>query len=116
MFFFVFIGNLGNIEIIRTSLQNTIAGNEMGISILLSQVFSNVPTAMLVSGFTQNYAGLLVGVSIGGLGTLIASMASLISYKIYAKEKDANGFKYLKEFTAVNILFMFILVVISCVF
>ena len=116
VFFFVFIGNLGNIEIIRTSLQNTIAGNEMGISILLSQVFSNVPTAMLVSGFTQNYAGLLVGVSIGGLGTLIASMASLISYKIYAKEKDANGFKYLKEFTAVNILFMFILVVISCIF
>ena len=74
-------------------------GREVGVGIAASQVISNVPAALLLSGFTRDYAKLLVGVNIGGLGTLIASMASLISYKIYAhhymnrKENISGGLR-----------------------
>lgn len=112
IFFFVFIGNLGNIEAIRDGLTNIITGNEFGMSVLFSQVFSNMPATMLLSEFTTNSKALLVGVNVGGLGTLIASMASLISYKFYANEEGALKLKYLKKFTEVNLMFMFILVVI----
>ena len=66
-------------------LQNTINGNEIFISIAVCQIISNVPCALLLSGFTHNVTNLLIGTNIGGLGTLIASMASLISYKQIAK-------------------------------
>ena len=73
--------------------------------ILSSQVFSNVPAAILLSGFTQNASALLVGVNLGGLGTLIASMASLISFKFLAKEKVGSS-HYVLIFTLLNILFL----------
>ena len=84
--FFIFTGNMGNIPIIRESLQQLVAGRELGVGILASQAISNVPAALLLSGFTSDYRSLLIGVNVGGLGTLIASMASLISYKLFAKE------------------------------
>ena len=68
-----------------------------------SQVISNVPAALLLSGFTENYAKLLVGVNVGGLGTLIASMASLISYKIYAHHYNEQKGKYFLWFTIANV-------------
>ena len=105
VFLFIFIGNLGNIPIISKWLSNTVNGNEVIAGVLTSQVFSNVPAAVLLSGFTQNANSLLIGVNLGGLGTLIASMASLISFKFIQKEKT-NTAKYLLVFTVVNIIFL----------
>ena len=79
--FFIFIGNVKNIPAVSEVLSSLVAGRELGVGVILSQVISNVPAAMLLSGFTENYSALLVGVNLGGLGTLIASMASMISYK-----------------------------------
>lgn len=109
--FFIFTGNMGNIEAISSFLENVLSGREFAISVALSQVISNVPATLMLSGFTTNYKPLLLGVNIGGLGTLIASMASLISYKAYSKEYNENSGKYLLVFTAVNVVFLIILVV-----
>ncbi len=111
--FFIFTGNMGNIEAISSFLKEILTGREFAISIALSQVISNVPATLMLSGFTTNYRALLLGVNIGGLGTLIASMASLISYKAYTKEYRENSGKYLLTFTAVNILFLIVLALAS---
>ena len=108
--FFIFTGNMGNIGAISSFLQRVLSGSEFAISIALSQVISNVPATLMLSGFTTNYKDLLLGVNVGGLGTLIASMASLISYKAYSKEYRENSGKYLLVFTAVNVVFLIILV------
>ncbi len=105
LFLFIFIGNLGCIDSIKDYLQKFVVGNEVVAGITLSQVFSNVPAALLLSGFTDNARMLLIGVNLGGLGTLIASMASLISFKFVAKEK-VNISKYILVFTALNITFL----------
>ena len=110
--FFVFIGNMGRIEPVRAFLSGFIAGREMLTGALLSQVISNVPAAMLLSAFTSNYAELLVGVNVGGLGTLIASLASLISYKLYCASEHAQPKKYLLVFTAVNAVFFLLLTIL----
>ena len=108
--FFVFTGNMGNIEAISSFLQEVLDGREFPVAIALSQVISNVPATLMLSGFTANYKSLLLGVNIGGLGTLIASMASLISYKAYSKEYKEKSGKYLLVFTAVNVVFLVVLV------
>lgn len=104
--FFVFIGNVGRIPAFRTFLQSIIAGREVYTAIIASQVISNVPAALLLSGFTENTAGLIVGTNLGGLGTLIASMASLISYKSVAKEAAERKGRYIALFTVANIGFL----------
>jgi hypothetical protein len=106
VFLFVLIGNINSIQAVNTTLSAVISGREMSVGILLSQVISNVPAAMLLSNFTVNYSDLLVGVNLGGLGTLIASMASVISYKLYAATTGALPGKYLIVFTAINLLFL----------
>ena len=105
VFLFVFIGNLGRIEAVSAFLESVVSGREVPVGIAASQVFSNVPAALLLSGFTENATALLVGVNLGGLGTLIASMASLISFKLVAKESINSG-RYLLVFTVVNIIFL----------
>lgn len=110
--FFVFIGNVKNIPAVSDLLSTLVTGRELGVGVLLSQVISNVPAAMLLSGFTENYASLLVGVNLGGLGTLIASMASMISYKIYAAAPGARAGKYFALFTGLNVLFLAILLIV----
>ncbi len=105
IFLFIFIGNLGEIKPICELLKSIVNGNEVIVGIASSQVFSNVPAAILLSNFTENAKDLLVGVNIGGLGTLIASMASLISFKFIAKEKVGTG-KYILIFTIINIIFL----------
>lgn len=105
VFLFVFIGNLGHIGPVSDYLERAVTGREVMAGVLASQVFSNVPAAILLSGFTENAADLLVGVNLGGLGTLIASMASLISYKFVAKGNVSSG-RYLLVFTVVNLLFL----------
>lgn len=107
--FFIFTGNMGRIPSIQSGLQQMVAGHEQLIGILASQVISNVPATLLLSGFTDNLKGLLVGVNLGGLGTLIASMASLISYKIYAHQYNEKKEHYFLWFTVANVIFLLVL-------
>lgn len=104
--FFVFIGNMGRIPAFREFLQEAVAGREVYAGIAASQIISNVPAALLLSGFTENYGQLLIGVNLGGLGTLIASMASLISYKYVAKEESGRKGRYFMIFTVSNVCFL----------
>ncbi len=104
-FLFIFIGNLKNIESVNNLLSNAVNGNELVAGIAASQIFSNVPAAILLSAFTSNISELLIGVNLGGLGTLIASMASLISFKYVVKEK-VSASRYLAVFTGVNLVFL----------
>lgn len=109
--FFIFTGNMGNIQAVNEALKELVAGREIMTGILCSQVISNVPAALLLSGFTSDYRELLCGVNIGGLGTLIASMASLISYKLYVQTYNEKKGAYFACFTAMNILFLAVLVI-----
>lgn len=111
--FFVFIGNVGRMEAVRLWLENLIGGRELMVGFLSSQVISNVPACILLSGFTDSWRELLMGVNIGGLGTLIASLASLISYKFFAKEQPTKKGSYLLHFSWVNILFAVILLAVA---
>lgn len=115
--FFVFIGNMGRIPVFYEFLQRLVADHEVWVSIVASQCISNVPAALLLSGFTDNVKGLMVGTNLGGLGTLIASMASLISYKYIAVEAQAKGLsggksRYFLYFTLTNICFLAALVIL----
>lgn len=107
--FFILIGNLGNMVYVRDALSNIVEGREVYVSILASQFISNVPATLLLSGFTTDFRSLLIGVNLGGLGTFIASMASLISYKIYAHRYNDSKGEYLLKFTVVNIIYLAIL-------
>ena len=108
VFFFILIGNLGRIDAIRNTLTLIVEENVVFTAVISSQVISNVPAAMLLSAFTSKGSALVVGVNLGGLGTLIASMASLITYKFYAKEKQP-GERYLLRFTVINLIFLAVL-------
>lgn len=114
--FFVFIGNMGRIPAFKDWLQQVIVGNEIMTGILASQFMSNVPAALLLSGFTSEYELLVIGTNLGGLGTLIASMASLISFKYIAKEYKQRKAAYLLYFTIANIVFLIALLVVVWVF
>ena len=113
VFFFILIGNLGRISVIRETLQYLLLGREVLVSFLASQCISNVPAAVLLSEFTDRYDLLIAGVNIGGLGTLIASMASLISYKYFAQVPGAKKGKYMLYFTLWNIIFAVILLALN---
>lgn len=113
--FFVFIGNMGRIPAFSALLQSIVEGNEVITAVVSSQVISNVPAALLLSGFTTNYQALIVGTNLGGLGTLIASMASLISYKFVAQEENSRKGAYLLYFTVANICFLVPLVILYTV-
>lgn len=112
---FIFIGNMGNIQAFRTFLSSVIEGNEVIVAVLASQVISNVPAALLLSGFSAEWPALVVGCNIGGLGTLIASMASLISYKSIARECPERRGAYIVQFTIFNIIFLAALYVLSLI-
>lgn len=107
--FFVFIGNMGRIPMFSNYINTIINGRECITGILSSQLISNVPAALLLSGFTDNIRPLIVGVNIGGLGTLIASMASLISFKYIGRENKSLRGRYLFYFTVVNVVFLAVL-------
>ncbi len=108
VFFFVLIGNLGRIGFIHDTLTVIVEKNVTLTSVLASQFISNVPAAMLLSAFTKCGEELAIGTNLGGLGTLIASMASLITYKFYNKIKG-EGEHYLLAFTVINIIFLIVL-------
>ncbi len=102
VFFFIFVGNIARIESVRSFFDNVLQERELAVSVLLSQVISNVPAAVMLSGFTDNGTSLLLGVNLGGLGTIIASLASLISFQYYRKSENSRPVQYLIVFSAVN--------------
>lgn len=106
VFLFIFIGNMKRIPQISLWLGSIIQGHELLTSVLSSQVISNVPAAILLSGFTDNTSALIVGTNLGGLGTIIASMASLISFKYYSKTAGKRNAAYLGVFTLLNLIFL----------
>lgn len=107
--FFLFIGNVERIPAVSSLMKELIVGRELPAGAALSQVISNVPAAILLSGFTENVRPLLYGVNIGGLGTLIASLASVISYRLYGSSEGAGKGAYLKTFTLYNVIFLAVL-------
>lgn len=109
VFFFVFTGNAERIPAVSRAAAGLISGRELTASVLTSQVISNVPAAVLLSDFTDNGRAVIVGTNIGGLGTLIASMASLITYKFYAESDGADVSGFMKHFTFVNVVLLIIL-------
>lgn len=108
--FFIFTGNIARIPEIKSVLETVTYNREVLVSILVSQVISNVPATLLLFDFVASYKELLIGVGFGGLGTLIASMASLISYKCFAKEYNDKKGKYMLSFSAIGLIFLAILV------
>lgn len=114
-FFFIFIGNIGNIDAFASFLSSVISGRVAASAILTSQIISNVPAALLLSGFTSQWDALIIGCNLGGLGTLIASMASLISYKMVARDDPRQRKKYILQFTWYNICLLGVLFLL-CLF
>ena len=107
--FFIFIGNMERIPAISGLLTKLISGHEFPAGVLLSQCISNVPSAILLSQFTDNYPDLLVGVNIGGVGTLIASLASLITFREYCRHNPGKAGYYVRTFSLFNFGFLIIL-------
>lgn len=114
--FFILVGNIKNMDGFSAFLRTHVGGHELAASIFASQIISNVPAAVLLSGFTENINALILGTNIGGLGTLIASMASLISYKQYALTPQSEKGKYMLVFTGWNVVFLVILWIVAAVF
>ncbi len=116
VFFFIFSGNLARIEVIRNLFSALLEKSTLLISVLSCQFISNVPSAILLSQFTDNYAELLLGVNIGGVGTLIASLASLITFREYTTHNPEKTRHYIKVFTIFNMAFLIILTGIMFIF
>lgn len=114
--FFVFAGNMGRIPAVRNFLTGLMKSSALISSVLTSQLISNVPAAVLLSGFTGQWRALLLGVNLGGLGTPIASLASLISLKLYLKTPDARPLRYLALFTLANVAGLCLLLIPVLVF
>lgn len=109
VFFFVFSGNMARIDAVRNFFSGLLEKNTLIFSVLSCQCISNVPSAILLSQFTANYKSLLVGVNIGGVGTLIASLASLITFREYIKHNPGKTLKYVALFSAFNFGFLIVL-------
>lgn len=108
--FFIFSGNMARIEGVRNFFGALLEKSTLISTVLSCQVISNVPTAILFSQFSDNYRELLIGVNVGGAGTLVASLASLITYQEYVKSKTGKAGRYMLLFTLYNIGFLFALV------
>ena len=106
VFFFIFAGNMGRIDAVRDFFSYLLNINTLVFSALSCQVISNVPSAILLSQFTDNYRELLLGVNIGGAGTLIASLASLITFKEYTKQDPDHVKQYVVKFSLFNFGFL----------
>ncbi|MBO5869453.1 MAG: citrate transporter, partial [Clostridia bacterium] len=109
VFFFIFSGNMSRIDFVRDFFSVLLEKSTLLFSVLSCQFISNVPSAILLSQFTDNYRELLVGVNIGGVGTLISSLASLITFREYTSHNPEKTLKYVKEFSLFNFGFLIIL-------
>ena len=113
VFFFIFAGNMARMEPVRRFFSGLLEKNTLLVSTLSCQFISNVPSAILLSQFTENYPALLVGVNIGGTGTLIASLASLITFREYVRHNPGKTGKYILRFSAFNFAFLGILILFN---
>ncbi len=109
VFFFIFAGNMARVYAVRELFSVLLEKSTLLFSVISCQCISNVPSAILLSQFTENYADLLVGVNIGGVGTLISSLASLITFRAYAEHNPGKSGHYIAMFSAFNFAFLFIL-------
>jgi len=111
--FFIFAGNMARIPAVSNLFSSLLEQNTLIFSILSCQVISNVPSAILLSQFTTNYPALLLGVNIGGTGTLIASLASLITFREYTSHNPGKAGKYIAIFSMFNFAFLIVLALFS---
>ena len=116
VFFFIFSGNMARIDAVRKLFSWLLEKSTLLFSVASCQVISNVPSAILLSQFTENYRELLLGVNIGGVGTLIASLASLITFREYTKQNKGKTSYYILLFSAFNFAFLIILAVFTMLF
>ncbi len=114
--FFIFAGNMGRMEPVKRFFSYLLNLNPLITSVFSCQVISNVPSAILLSQFTENYTPLLLGVNIGGAGTLIASLASLITFGEYNKHYPGSAKEYILRFSAYNFSFVIVLTVFGLLF
>ena len=110
VFLFIFTGNIASLDSVRDALGGMMDWDTMISTVAVSQFVSNVPAAVLLSGFTNDWQGLLAGANIGGFGTPIASMASIISLEIYSKTEGCDRKGFLIYFTAANLLMLAVLI------
>lgn len=115
-FFFIFAGNLSRLDSVNTLISTLLEKDTLIVSVLSCQFISNVPSAILLSRFTNDYAALLLGVNIGGTGTLIASLASLITFNEFKLLHPEQTKKYICIFTAANAAFLIVLTVAAKMF
>ena len=113
--FFIFAGNMARLTAVRGALSSLLSVNPLLVSVLSCQVISNVPSAILLSHFTADWPSLLLGVNIGGTGTLIASLASLITFSEYRRHQPGRTARYMEYFTGFNLLFLAVLFVLCSV-
>ncbi len=113
VFFFIFSGNMARIDVVRNIFSFLLDKSTLLFSVASCQVISNVPSAILLSQFTSDYRSLLIGVNIGGVGTLIASLASLITFREYTKQDKGHTGYYMLLFSAFNFGFLIILSVFA---
>lgn len=111
--FFIFSGNLGQMPAVRAGLGSLLSRSPLLCSAAASQIISNVPAAVLLSGLTEDWKGLLAGVDVGGLGTPVASLASLISMKFYLRSREAKPLPYFLWFTAANVVGLLVLLPVA---
>lgn len=113
--FFVFVASVKACVPVRAWLETMMARSPMAVALLTSQVISNVPACLLLSPFTQDAKALALGVDLGGLGTLIASLASLISFRLYGAGEGAQKGRYFAVFTGVNVLFLAVMLFLAAI-
>ena len=106
---FILIGNLENISFFNELFRNCIRGNEVLCGVVASQFISNVPSAILLTGFSSNFKAIIIGINVGGFGTLIASMANLISFNIFVRHFNELKTRYLLVFTGLNVVLLLLL-------
>ena len=116
VFFFIFSGNMARIDAVREFFSFLLEKNTLVVSAFSCQFISNVPSAILLSQFTDNYRELLLGVNIGGVGTLISSLASLITFREYSKQQPGHTLRYVLKFSAFNFAFLGILILFCLIF
>ena len=111
--FFMFSGNLSRLTAIAGPIKDIVGKNTLVSGLISCQFISNVPTAILLSKFTENYSALLTAVNIGSLGIIISSLASLITLKEYLKHQPQNFKKYMITFTCVNTTFLIVTLIVT---
>ena len=111
--FFVFVGNIARVEAVSSFFSRILDGRELIVSAVLSQFISNVPAAVMLAEFTDRGTQLLLGVDIGGFGTIIASLASLISFQLYRRDEGAETGRYFLVFTVINFALLGLLLAVQ---